>query len=265
MFVPGRVCWCPVFWNLPFHKIFPDICRCVKYNVSRRKSWSFVYGYKDIPILFNSSGKGPVKSSYTSSFGSRTDFISNECCFLLLVLNFYLVWYIVGIPLLFAHEQCICGNQMFWHRSSSAANLEWFRWSFSSVVCLSWVGRTSRLSIRSQSSLTCNRMQILYQYWPFEHFSASQIFLPKFIRGRMFLSFLPAAAIICSPYIFCRFSSYSGVYSRSAFVSWFTNATIHSVYISYLVSIWVFSYCWVTVELDFIAGSFSFDCVSFCP
>ena len=40
--------------------------------------------------LFNSSGSGPAKSNYTSSLGSTTGPIWNECFFLCWVLNFYL-------------------------------------------------------------------------------------------------------------------------------------------------------------------------------
>ena len=70
---------------------------------------------------------------------------------------------------------CICGNQIFWQRSSMAAEPGCVRCRLSSTVCLRSVGRTMRSSTKRQSSLTCSRFRIRqYQYPPNDSLSASQ-------------------------------------------------------------------------------------------
>ena len=96
-----------------------------------------------------------------------------------------------------------------------------------------------RSSIRRQSSFTCKRFRMLYQYPPYDNLSASQShLLTKLTSGLRFLSFRVGAAIRLTHETFWSFLLYSGVSSSSVFVSLSIVATISFTMRLWLASDW---------------------------
>ena len=124
-------------------------------------------------------GRGPAKSNRTSSFGSTTGSIWNECSFPINGLRFYFVQCKVGSSVPSDYGACMSESHTCWHRFNIAADSGWGKGMLSNTVHRRWAGIIFLLSTRRQSSRTCSLFVILNHYCPYEILIASQ---SRFLR-----------------------------------------------------------------------------------